>query len=120
MNADHAQESSSRRLHHHPAFQTAGDLGAELLQARDLGGNVICLDIDMDAALMLHALNLHDRFVGRGFQHAIIVAAAWMSKVHLAAERFGPKASRFVHIRGSAVDQYGTETGMVHVGILCV
>jgi hypothetical protein len=43
-----------------------------------------------------------------------------MSKVHLAAERFGPKASRFVHIRGSAVDQYGTETGMVHVGILCV
>jgi hypothetical protein len=60
-----AEALAGRRFHHHPALKPICDLGAQLLQPRDFGGNIVGLDVDVDAALMLDALDLPDRFVGR-------------------------------------------------------
>ena len=61
----------------------------------------------MDATLVVHLLDLHNRLVGWGLQHAIIAAADRMVLVNTAAQRFGPEAGCLVHIGGLAVDQHG-------------
>ena len=57
-------------------------LPAELLQARHFGGDVMGLDVEVNATFVIHLLDLHDGFVGRGFQHAIGAASARMIVVH--------------------------------------
>ena len=52
-------------LHRDPAFQAVHDFGAKRFQAADLRGNIVGLDVKVDAALVLDALDLHDGFVGR-------------------------------------------------------
>ena len=51
-----AEALAGRRFHHHPALKPICDLGAQLLQPRDFGGNIVGLDVDVDAALMLNSL----------------------------------------------------------------
>ena len=58
--------------------------------------------------LVVHALDLHDGLVGRGFQHAVIAAAARMVWVYGATQRFAPEAGGVVHIGGFTVYQHGT------------
>src|SRR5262245_48316643 len=58
-----AKALTGRRLHHDPAFQAVHHLRAELLQARHFGRDVVSLDIDVDAAFVAHALDLHDGLV---------------------------------------------------------
>lgn len=118
LDLDDAEALAGRRLHHHPAIEPARDLGAQLLEARDLGGDVVGLDVDVDAALMLDALNLHDRLVGRRLEHAVGAAAHRMRAVDGTAQGFRPKARRRVHIGDLAIDQHGAKARVVHVGFL--
>src|SRR5262249_5230207 len=102
------------RLHHDPALQALGHRSAQLLQTRHLGRDVVGLDVEMDAALMLHALDLHDGLVGRRLQHAVVAAAAGMPEVHRPPQRRAPEAGGRGHIAGLTVDQHGAEAGMMH------
>jgi hypothetical protein len=61
----------------------------------------------MNAAIVVDALDLHDRLVGRGLQHAEVAAASWVVLVHGAPQRYAPEAGGPVHVGGSAIDQYG-------------
>jgi hypothetical protein len=82
LNPNDAEPLTGGRLHHHPVLQAVHHLGAQLLQARHFGRDVIGLNVYVDAALVVHALDLHDRLVGRGFQHDVIAAAARMFGVN--------------------------------------
>src|SRR5215467_10372547 len=99
---DNAKLLSSGGLHHDPALQSVHYPGSELLQARDLGGNVIGFDVEVNSALMLHTLNLNNRLVGRCVQHAVVAAGAWVIKIYRAAQCFGPESCGLIDIRGSA------------------
>ena len=110
-----AEALACGRLHHDPALKAIHNFRAQLLQARHFGRDVVGLDVYMDATLVLHALDLHDRLVGWGLQHAVVAPAARMLEVHRATECLPPVAGRLVHIGGLAVDQHSAEAGMVHI-----
>ena len=73
-----AEALSGWRFHHHPSLQAIHDLRAQRLKARDLSGYIVALNIDMNAAFMVHTLYLNNRFVGRSLQHIIISASTWV------------------------------------------
>src|SRR5882724_12080051 len=118
LHPDDAEALTGGRLHHHPTLQAIDHRSAQLLQARHLGWDVVGLDVDVDAALMVHALDLDDGLVHRGLQHAVVAAAAGMLEVHRATQRLAPETGGRVNIGGPTVDQYRAETGMVHLGCL--
>src|SRR4051812_22938935 len=49
---------TGRCLHHDPAFQAIDDLRTHLLQSRDFGRDIVCLDVDVHAAFVFDALEL--------------------------------------------------------------
>src|SRR5215471_10782886 len=86
-----AKALTGRRLHHDPALQAVRHLGAELLQARYFRRNVVSLDIDVDAAFVTHALDLHDGLIRWRLEHTVVAAAAPMLEIHRAAQRLAPE-----------------------------
>jgi hypothetical protein len=105
-------------LHHNPTLQSLNNACAKLLQPRHFARHVVRLNVDMDAAFMLDALDLHDGFVGLGRKHAIVSARARMVEIDRATQRLGPEARGFVHVRHIAIDQHRAKTGIVHAGSL--
>ncbi|KQY52620.1 hypothetical protein ASD14_08530 [Lysobacter sp. Root494] len=75
------------RLHHHPTLQPGHHFGSESFQSRDLGGNIVGLNVDMYPTLMLHALNLHDGFIRRSLEHAVVAASTRVYAIDRTAER---------------------------------
>src|SRR5262245_6221897 len=75
LHAHDAESLAGGRLHHDPALESAHDRGSQFRQSCDFGRDVIGLDVDVDAALVIHALDLHDRLVGWRFEHQVIAAA---------------------------------------------
>jgi hypothetical protein len=65
-------------LHHYPTLYAIHNLRAQRLEALDLSGYVVALDIDVYATFMVHTLNLDDGFVERSLQHVIISASTWV------------------------------------------
>ena len=98
-----AEALVGRSLHHHPAlprrFTTLRfpSPGAPLRQGRRRSR---CLDGPGSSGST--PLDLDNRLVGWGLQHAIIAAAARMVLVNGSARRFAPEAGCLVHIRGLA------------------
>src|SRR5262245_41188362 len=69
---------------------------------------------------MVHALDLHNGLVGRGLEHPVVATGPRVFGIYRSAQRPCPEISSLVHVGGIAVDQQGTETGMVHIGSLLV
>jgi hypothetical protein len=92
LNPYDAEPLTGRRLHHHPALQAVHHLGAQLLQAHHFGRDVIGLDVYVDPALVVHALDLHDRLIRWGLQHEVIAATARMLGINGATQRLAPEA----------------------------
>src|SRR5258708_38378501 len=92
LNSHHTEPLAGGRLHHDPTLQAVHDSGAQLFKAAHLGGNVVGLDVDMYAALVLHAPNLHDGLIGRGFQHAGVAPASRVLGVYRAPQGLAPAA----------------------------
>lgn len=67
---DDAEALAGRRLHHHPALEAVHHRGAQLGQARHFGSDIVGLDVYVDPALVIHALDLHDGLVGRGVPYS--------------------------------------------------
>src|SRR5215475_7458960 len=102
-----AKTLAGRRLHHHPTPQPAHYLRTQLLQAHHFRGDIVGLDVYVNATLVVHPLDFHNRLVGRRLQHSVIAAAVRMVGVDSAAERLAPKARGLIHVGGIAVDQHG-------------
>ncbi len=83
--------------HHHPALQAVHDVCAQLLKACNFGGDIVGLYIQVHAALVINALNLHNGFVWRGLQHPIIAATAPMVE-STGNDACMPEAGRLVHV----------------------
>jgi hypothetical protein len=114
LNADNAEPLPSGGLHHDPALQAINHSRPQCFQACYLGGNVVGFDVNVNAALMLNALNLDDRLVGRRYQHAVIATSPRMDGIHFAAQCISPELSRLIDIRYAAINQKSTKTRMVH------
>src|SRR4029077_20054707 len=84
-------------------------------KALDFGRDVVGLDVQVDTTFVFHTLDLHDRFIGRCIQHAVVPAGPWMIGIYSAAQCLTPKVRGLIHVGRFAVHQYGTESGMVHV-----
>src|SRR3546814_18647470 len=65
LRAHHAEALAARRLHDPPALHLGDALGAERLQALHLRLDVVGLDVEMHAALVLDLLPQHLRLVRR-------------------------------------------------------
>src|SRR6185437_13829956 len=109
-----AEALAGGRLHHDPALQAVHDLRAQLLEASHLGGNIVGFDVEVYAAFVADALDLHDGLIGRGLQHEVVAATARMIRVHGPAEGVGPEAGGRLQVRGIAVDQESAEAGVMH------
>jgi hypothetical protein len=78
-----------------------------LFEARHFRRNVVSLDVDVDAALMVHLLDLYDRLVRRSLQHPIIPPRTRVVEVDRTAERSGPEEGGSVYVGGLTVDEDG-------------
>ena len=61
--------SPGRSSHDYPALELLIDGRAELLEASDFGGNVVRLDVDVHAALVIDALDLDADLIWPIFKH---------------------------------------------------
>src|SRR5437764_7337416 len=114
LHTHHAEALAGGRLHHHPALEAPVHACAQLFQPRDFARDVVGFDIEVDAAFVLHALNLHAEFARRRLQHAVVAAAAGMLRIDRPAERFGPEAGGRVDIVGLATDQQALDARAMH------
>ena len=57
LHAHDAEALSGWGLHHHPALQAVHDVRAQPLKARHFGTDIVGLDIQVHAALVIDALN---------------------------------------------------------------
>src|SRR2546429_1270968 len=80
LHRNDAEALAGRSLHHHPTLEAFHHLGSQLSQARHFGSDVVRLDVDVDPALVLDALDLHESLVGRGGRHWAVTAAARMPR----------------------------------------
>jgi hypothetical protein len=106
LHAHDAEALTRGRLHDDPAFQSIDDLCAERFEPGHLGGNIVRFNVNVDAAVVAHALYLHDGFVVGCLEHAVVAARAGMIRVHRPAERLGPEPGRLVDVGRTAIDQH--------------
>jgi hypothetical protein len=114
LNSYNAEPLPGGSLHHDPAFQAINHPCSQRFEACHLSRNVVGFDIDVNTTLMLNALDLDDRLVGRRYQHAVIAASPRMIGIHFAAQCIGPESSRLINIRYAAINQKSAKTRVVH------
>src|SRR5581483_4895878 len=116
LDPDDAKALTARGFHHHPALEPTHDFCAQLAQTGHFRGNIVCLDVEVNTALVLQALDLHDGLIGRCLQHAVVATRAGMTRVHWTTQRVGPETGRRIDIVSLTVDQHGAKPGLVHEG----
>src|SRR5437762_41073 len=112
LRAANAEALPGRRRHHHPR-PVALDLACtELPEARDLGLDVVGLDIEVDTAFMRHGLDLADDLIGVHLQrHVHRVARVFDRRT---TERLTPEPRCAAELRRLAIDDHGAEATVVH------
>src|SRR6476661_1519502 len=104
LHAHDTETLAGRRAHHHPSLEPFVDGRAELLEPRNLRGDIVGLDVEMDSALMLDALDLDADLAGRSFEHHIIATGSGMVWVDRTSQRLRPEARRCADVVDVAVD----------------
>src|SRR5262249_37896310 len=116
-----AEALPGRCLHYDPALQAIHHRRAKLFDAPHFGRNIVGLNVDVRAALMLDPLDFDEHLVRTSFQQAVIVAAHWMTKIYRTAEGGSPEAGGLVQVCGLAVDEHGAQAGMVlHLALFTI
>src|SRR3569832_1509024 len=103
------------RTHHDPTLHARVDRGSQLFEAGDFSGNIVGLDVDVYAAFMVHALDLHADLVFGRLEHHVIATRAGMIGIDGTPQRLCPEACGRLDIFGVAVDQYSVDARAVHV-----
>src|SRR5690348_7183336 len=114
LHAHYAEALAGGSLHHYPTVQALENRRAEFLQPPDFGLDVVGFDVEMHAAFVLHALQLHHRFVGRRRELPVFVAAARMVHVHWPPQSGGPETGRLVNVGDVAINLHRAQAGVVH------
>src|SRR3954471_23082101 len=71
LRTDDAEALSGRRFHHPPALEELDAPCTERLQPAHLGLLVVRLDVEVDAAVVIHGLDEEERFAFAGLQLAV-------------------------------------------------
>src|SRR5215468_977863 len=109
LGLDDAELLTGRRQHHPPGLDLLDALGAERLEARHLGLDVVGLDVEVDPALVVDALHHEQRLGRRGLERAVAVALAGLDLEDLAPEGAAPEVGGRLHVIGAAIDDEGAE-----------
>jgi hypothetical protein len=120
LNPNDAKALPGRSLHHHPALQAIDNFCSQRFQADNLGRDIVGFNVDMDATLMLDALDLDDGFILRRLQHAVVSARSRVSEIDCTTQRIGPEPGGLIDIRCVAVNQKCAEAGVVHENLFWV
>jgi hypothetical protein len=91
-------------LHHDPTLQTIDHDGTQRFQARYFRGDVVGLDVEMNSAFVIDTLDLHNRFVRRRLEHALVAACARVIGIHRTSQCGCPKAGCLIDVSGVAID----------------
>ena len=67
-----AEPMSGRSLHHHPLLQAIHDVRPHFLKTRYLGRDIVRLDVQVDATLVIDVPKLHNRLVWWCLQHPVV------------------------------------------------
>src|SRR6185295_9399745 len=74
LHADDAEALAGGRAHDDPTLHALVDCRAQLLEARDFGGDVVGFDVDVHAAFMADALDLNAEFAWPILEHPVVAA----------------------------------------------
>ena len=115
LHAHDAEALSGRGLHHHPAL-LAVHVRAQLLKVRNFGRDIVGLDIQVHAAFVIDALNLHNGFVRWGLQYSMIAATAqWLRSTGrpsaFAQKRAASSTSEYAVPEGQGIRRQGRIAG---------
>ena len=105
LHADDAEPLTRRRSHDDPTLHARIDDRPKFLEPGDLGWDVVGLDIEMNAAFVIDALELDADLTWSVFQHHVIAARARMVRIDRTAERLRPELRGRLHVIDVAVDQ---------------
>src|SRR5690606_4104095 len=111
--ADHAEAVAAGGFHHPPALAELDLLRTELFQARDLGFDVVGLDVEVDAAVVADLLQQQDRLVVAGIQHGVTAVAVLVRTGDRLAERLAPELDVGGEVRDLAVEDEGGQAAVV-------
>ena len=102
-------------FHDDPALDRGDAPGAELFQAGGLGLLVVSLDVDVDAAVVVDALDRDVGLVRRALQRDVLAFVVLL--VDLVAQRLGPETRGGHHVvRLVAIDDEAAQSALVHGG----
>ena len=87
LRADHAEAVTGRRLHHHPGLDPGDLAGAEPLEPRHLGRDVVALDVEMDPRRVVDDLHL-------GVEAGLVLELDVVALVRTPRRRAPPPRSR--------------------------
>ena len=103
LRVDDAEALPRRCLHDPPALEESDATCAERLQAGDLGVEIVALDVEMDAAIVLHALHQQERLRVGARELAVIGVVVGLA-LPGASERLRPEFGGAVEIVDLAVE----------------
>src|SRR5262249_38067242 len=98
-----AELLAGRRGDDPPAADLLASLAAESLEARGLGVDVVALDVEVDAAGMVDALDHEQRLGGLGVERPVAVVGG-VGRQDGAAEGLAPEIGGGGDVAGLAVD----------------
>jgi hypothetical protein len=107
----HDTEALARRSSHdHPSIQATVDCRSKPFEPLDFGRDIVRLDVDVDAALMVYSLDLDADLAFGCREHAVVSSGSWMIRIDRSTECFGPKPRGGVNIVAFAVDEDSIES----------
>src|SRR5690348_70238 len=107
----YAKALAGRRFHHHPGLDRRNTLGAERLETADLGFDVVALDVEVHAALVIDLLHQHYRLVGARFDLHVLRVVIGAVRT---AQRLRPESRCRFQIIRFAVDDDAAQPALVH------
>src|SRR5688572_23179050 len=110
----HAEPLARRRFHHDPGLHLADPPGAELLEALHFGLDVVRLDVEVDAAVVIHGLHLDVQALAGHLELDVVVTFLARQRLGGQAERRGPETRSAVQVGGPAIDDEARQPALVH------
>src|SRR6185295_15702748 len=109
-----AETLARRRLHDDPALYALQALRTQRLEALHFGLDIVGLDVEVHAALVVHRLHLDVHALIRHLQFHVLVAFLARQDLGGKAKRTGPEMRRRLEVVRAAVDDESREPALVH------
>src|SRR5688500_9843266 len=107
LHLDDAEALPCRSFHHPPALHLRDATGTKLLESRDLGREIIRLDVDVHPARVIDGLHQYLYFARWSVQPPVVRVLGITKTRRRPAKRFCPELGSRIEVVGPTIDDDG-------------